>query len=116
MFSKQGVSLISLFMIVALLLMGCAPAAAAQNQDPPALPTQAASPTSDPTAAPGGLRQVLVTDLDLGNDFQLNVGDALVVTLEGNPSTGYTWSLPAVKTGSPDSSSTALASASTAQV
>jgi len=95
MFSKQGVSLISLFMIVALLLMGCAPAAAAQNQDPPALPTQAASPTSDPTAAPGGLRQVLVTDLDLGNDFQLNVGDALVVTLEGNPSTGYTWAVEA---------------------
>jgi inhibitor of cysteine peptidase len=90
------VSLISLLMIVILLLSACAQAAASQTQDPTALPTaiiptRTADPTATSTPQPAGPRKVLVTDLDLGNNFQLNVGDALVVTLAGTPSTGYTW-------------------------
>jgi inhibitor of cysteine peptidase len=79
--NNQLFNLILTLLIATLLLAACAPADAATIQDP----------TSIAPTKPAGAKQVQVTELDGGKNIQLNLGDALVVTLEGNPSTGYTW-------------------------
>lgn len=38
-----------------------------------------------------GSRTVIVTAADANSTVQLNAGDVLLVQLDGNPSTGYTW-------------------------
>jgi inhibitor of cysteine peptidase len=47
--------------------------------------------SSTGTSTGGGSTAVHVTAADQGKTVPAKVGDRLVVTLEGNPSTGYTW-------------------------
>jgi len=41
-------------------------------------------------------KPVQLTDTDNGKDISLKVGDRLVITLPGNPSTGYSWEVNTV--------------------
>lgn len=41
--------------------------------------------------APAGSTQITATEADAGKTIKLHVGDTLVVALDGNPTTGYTW-------------------------
>jgi inhibitor of cysteine peptidase len=43
-----------------------------------------------PTAGCGS-RQIKLTSIDNGKTMNVNVGEQIVVALDGNPSTGYTW-------------------------
>jgi predicted secreted protein len=80
---KHTVQLLSLILAVAMLLSACAPAAA------PTAAHQAAAATKVP-ATP---QQVQVTEADQGKYFTLNPGDTLIVVLDSNPSTGYSWEI-----------------------
>jgi inhibitor of cysteine peptidase len=65
-----------------------APPVATATQSP-IVPTQPPPPTTvPPTSAPG---QVQVTQKDNGKTFDLAMGGVLEITLEGNPTTGYSW-------------------------
>jgi inhibitor of cysteine peptidase len=44
-------------------------------------------------AACSASRTVQATDADNGSTVELHPGDTLVITLEGNPTTGYQWEL-----------------------
>jgi inhibitor of cysteine peptidase len=41
-------------------------------------------------------RSVQLTEADNGKSFSIGVGDSLVITLPGNPSTGYSWEVKSV--------------------
>ncbi len=43
-----------------------------------------------PNSAP---REVLLTDVDNGNEIEVKKGQSLVISLDSNPTTGYTWEL-----------------------
>lgn len=54
--------------------------------------TQAAKPTEvDATG-----KQIQVSESDQGKEYSLNQGDALIIVLESNPSTGYDWEVEQV--------------------
>jgi len=53
----------------------------------------AAAGTPSPTAPPSEVR---LGDADNGRQVELKMGQQLVVSLEGNPSTGYTWEVTEV--------------------
>ncbi len=40
---------------------------------------------------PGGPNAVILTEKEAGTALSLYPGDGIIVNLEGNPSTGYTW-------------------------
>lgn len=42
-------------------------------------------------AMQGSVNTLMVTEKDNGNRFELNKGDVLIVKLECNPGTGYSW-------------------------
>lgn len=42
-------------------------------------------------ASCGGGDTVILTDSDSGSEFAVEIGDVLEISLEENPSTGYTW-------------------------
>jgi inhibitor of cysteine peptidase len=81
---KNIVRLVVLFLGVAIFLSACAPAtkstAVVQSADATAVPA--------PTTAP---QQIELTEADQGKNLTLNPGDSLVVMLNSNPSTGYSW-------------------------
>jgi len=54
---------------------------------------QATGPT--PTQTPTG-QEVWVTEEDSGGEVAVGVGDELVVTLESNPTTGFSWALVSI--------------------
>ena len=91
---KRTVKLLNLILAAAILLSACAQAAkptpapqAAAVTKIPAQPT-ATTAAAIPTKAP---QQVQVTEADQGKNFMLSPGDSLIVVLDSNPSTGYTW-------------------------
>lgn len=91
---KRTVKLLNLILAAAILLSACAQAAkptpapqAAAVTKIPAQPT-ATTAAAIPTKAP---QQVQVTEADQGKNFMLSPGDFLIVVLDSNPSTGYTW-------------------------
>ncbi len=43
------------------------------------------------TAACNSSKQVSLTTAEKGSQVDVKVGDQIVITLDGNPSTGYTW-------------------------
>jgi inhibitor of cysteine peptidase len=87
-----------LFVIAVLALSACTPSDKAQIQDATsqsATPISSLEPVINPTTPtspqPYQPQVITVTDGDADKVIQLNVGDLLMVTLEGNPSTGYAW-------------------------
>ena len=74
---------------ICLVLAGCVPGQASSP-----VPAKLVSPTS---AAPTA--NVIVSQADQGKTVTLKVGQVLLVLLDGNPSTGYSWEV--VKGDSP---------------
>ncbi len=75
---KTMLKLFSLVLVAATFLTACTPAAKANT------------PSSTP-------QQIQVTEADQGKSFSLNSGDTLVVVLDSNPSTGYSWAVQPVE-------------------
>ncbi len=93
---KRFFWLISLLLSGILVLSACATIPASTSD-----PTRTAAPTgtpacppcadiSEPTAAPGPAFRIL-SEQDDGSLVRLKLGELVVVALEGNPSTGYSW-------------------------
>ena len=91
--------LIWLMALVAMLAVACAPIPAAGASPTPTQPpvntptTPVVPPTPVPQPAP--LPKTILTDQDAGKAITLKVGDMLLVSLEGNITTGYTWEMVA---------------------
>ncbi len=94
-------SLIGLLAAAMLILSGCTPVpASAADPTQEAVPTEtpacqscAATPpvaTAEATIPPAPAVRIL-SEQDEGNAVHLQLGELLVVALEGNPSTGYNW-------------------------
>ncbi|MCL4562314.1 MAG: protease inhibitor I42 family protein [Chloroflexi bacterium] len=94
---KLNTALLSIFgvLVGALLISACTNASLAAQPTPTVPPTQApAAPTQPPevpTPQPTPAGDVYATGQDAGKTVSLAVGQTLVVTLEGNPTTGYNW-------------------------
>lgn len=54
-------------------------------------PAATATPAVTPTPSPSAGQTVTVTDADNGGNVAMQTADTLVVSLAGNPTTGYTW-------------------------
>ncbi len=89
MHHNRLLSLISILAVSVLVLSACAPIPAA-GADPTEVVNPTQQPTAEPTAQPDPGVQTL-SEKDDGSLVHLKLGELLVVTLEGNPSTGYTW-------------------------
>ncbi len=98
---NTSITLIYFLAASALVLSACVPinaAAADPTQEPmptetPACQSCSATPpdaTVEPTTQPVPAFRVL-SETDEGSTVQLKLGETLMVTLEGNPSTGYSW-------------------------
>jgi len=81
-----------------LVIAGCSPAQATPSAQPTSgpnpmqEPTQAkVAPVEEPISTPGA--KVVLSEQDAGKTIHLLKGERLVVTLEGNPTTGYTWEM-----------------------
>lgn len=94
-------SLVSLLAAGILILSACAPVPASaadptQIAEPsvtPACQSCSATPpesTAEPTTQPAPAVRIL-SEQDEGSTVRLQLGELLVVALEGNPSTGYSW-------------------------
>ena len=83
---KQTVRWLSLILIVTMFLSACTPGAT-----PTATPKATVA-----TEVPATPKQIQVTEADQGKEYTLNPGDSLVIVLESNPSTGYTWEVKPV--------------------
>lgn len=92
---NTAVLLIIGVLIGTLLLSSCASASLAVQPTPTEIPTQAppapTQPPEVPTPQPTPSGDVQVTELDAGKTVTVQVGQTLVVTLEGNLTTGYNW-------------------------
>lgn len=74
---KNTTKIFGLILLLAMLISACAPAA---------------KPTKDPVIP----MQYSVTETDQGKTFTLHTGDSLVIVLDSNPSTGYSWVVKSV--------------------
>ena len=74
---KNTIKIFGLILLFAMLISACAPAAKA---------------TKDPVIP----MQYSVTETDQGKTFTLHTGDSLVIVLDSNPSTGYSWVVKSV--------------------
>ena len=74
---KNTIKIFGLILLLAMLISACAPAAKA---------------TKDPVIP----MQYSVTETDQGKTFTLHTGDSLVIVLDSNPSTGYSWVVKSV--------------------
>ena len=74
---KNTIKIFGLILLLAMLISACAPAA---------------KPTMDPVIP----TQYSVTETDQGKTFTLHTGDSLVIVLDSNPSTGYSWVVKSV--------------------
>jgi len=99
---RKFLVLISLMALLAIMAAACAPIPAAGD-----LPTPTQPPANTPTAPvvpptsvpqPASPPQATLTDQDAGKAITLKVGDTLLVSLEGNITTGYTWEMVAADT------------------
>ncbi len=82
-------TLTSLLAAGILIMTGCAPIPAAAAD-----PTKQVDPTAtaEATAQPAPAARIL-SEQDEGSTVHLKMGDLLVVTLEGNPTTGFSWEM-----------------------
>jgi inhibitor of cysteine peptidase len=95
--------LIWLVSLGTLLLAACTPVVNAQGVETavPEVPQQATStpeviytPVSSesvPSNPSSSFQQITLNDQDSGKEVQLNLADQLILSLESNPTTGYTW-------------------------
>jgi len=74
---KNMVKFFVLILLYTMLMSACAPAA---------------KPTKDPVIP----KQYSVTETDQGKTFRLQTGDSMVLVLDSNPSTGYSWVVKSV--------------------
>ena len=87
---KLAVVLIAL--IVPSLILGAMACSSGggETQQPTATPGITSTPTPTPSVSP----EVVSVDASYsGTQVNLSVGQLLVVTLDSNPSTGYSWSI-----------------------
>jgi hypothetical protein len=85
----------TLIILLAVLLTACTPPRIVPSQPgsnstpapeatrPAVVPTSESKPTPVPV--------ISLTETDAGRTIAMKKGDTLLVTLEGNPSTGYNW-------------------------
>jgi inhibitor of cysteine peptidase len=99
MFGNRFATLFIIFMLGSMILAACAPTqTTTATTGPGANGNQAQVPTQ-PVVAPAvetkptTAGEVQVTEQDAGKTFHLDIGQTLVVTLEGNPTTGYMWEM-----------------------
>ena len=93
---KKYIHIVWFLIIGVLVLTACTPVSGAQTQATtaqPKTPTSTPPPEVTPTEIPQPTQglPVKVTEADMGKDIHLNIGNFLIITLEGNPSTGYNW-------------------------
>jgi inhibitor of cysteine peptidase len=96
--NKNAVTLIAILALTCVFAASCAPITAAQLPAANTLPaptqlpaTVVVPPTAEPR--PASASQVSLTEQDAGKTTSLKVGDTLVISLAGNPTTGYTWEM-----------------------
>jgi len=73
-----------------LLLFGCRKEAQPKPQPPAPAATESAQ-IVDTDDLPGAARPVTLSQADNGKHIAVRVGRKIVVTLDGNPTTGYAW-------------------------
>ncbi len=96
MINKRLFSLCSILAAVVLILSACAPPPRAPVADPttPVDPTKAPiEPTQAPACPSCPASQIILTEQDAGKTIYIRQGETLVVTLDGNITTGYTWEM-----------------------